>query len=153
IVEIPAGFPVGRPGCGVISDQIARSAERPIGNAGLFSTASDLARFAAAFLRSDEVFPLEAIRLMRTKGHADAGHPRSFGWDLDPGLIPVGFSPETFFHTGWTGQSFYIDPAKDRFAIILSNRHGDHEGSKRWRRDVAAELCRRESAHVHDSTR
>ncbi len=32
------------------------------------------------------------------------------------------FGPKSFGHTGWTGTSLWIDPDRDLFVILLTNR-------------------------------
>jgi len=116
---------------GEISDGQARGAGRAVGNAGVFSIAADLARFAEMMLgrgRCDGVRVLsEEIhgRITRrlTPPHLPA---RGFGWDLRPpeespargALLSAG----AHGHTGWTGQSLWIDPERELYAIVLTNR-------------------------------
>ena len=47
---------------------------------------------------------------------------RGFGWDLSPQGRPRGLSDATFHHTGWTGQSIWIDPKLKLYVIVLTNR-------------------------------
>ena len=54
------------------------------------------------------------------KSQFDAGlHRRSAGWDMES--APP-FSEQTLFHTGWSGQTLWIDPAQQLFAMVLTNR-------------------------------
>lgn len=141
---------------GQISDGQARLAGRPVGNAGLFSTAADLARFCRMMLdggRSGEVRVLsDAVITGTTRRSPAAVSARGFGWDLEPEGRPEGLSNATYYHTGWTGQSMWIDPGTKRYVIVLSNR--DHPmsvgalyaGAKRFRARVAEAAlatCRR----------
>ena len=128
---------------GQISDETARAARTPIGNAGLFSTATDIARYCGMILREGEseagrVLSRESIALMKRRLSPVGCPPRSLGWYMEDDLRPEGFSPETIYHTGWTGQSVYIDPAQDVFVIVLTNRTGDHEKARHVRKDIAA---------------
>ena len=136
---------------GQISDDTARMAKTPIGNAGLFSTATDIARYCSMILCGGEsdggrVLSRESIALMKTRLSPAGCHPRSFGWNRGDDLRPEGFSQETIYHTGWTGQSVYIDPAQDAFVIVLTNRTGDHEKAMHVRKDIAAAVL----GHVLD---
>lgn len=94
------------------------------GNAGLFSTARDLWRFASAFVRGEIVAPELVDRATRnqTRGIGDA---RGLGWQLrssregHPSFV---LSDRAFGHTGFTGTSLFVDPAVDRIFVLLTNR-------------------------------
>jgi len=51
---------------------------------------------------------------------------RGLGWQLSGGrpFSPAGdlFSPRSFGHTGFTGTSLWIDPDRELYAILLTNR-------------------------------
>lgn len=127
---------------GIISDEPARAAGRPLGNAGLFSTAADLGRFAEALLvggsrEGARILSPDSLALFEHQMNTPPHHSRSFGWDIDPELRPAGFSGRTYYHTGWTGQSFYLDPGSGACAIVMSNRTGDHDRAKIQRKEIA----------------
>src|SRR5579859_1800987 len=92
------------------------------GHAGLFGTAEDLGRFAAALLTPDRhpVLSAETLALM-TARHAGAGtEERVLGWRLRPeawGDWPEG----TFWHTGFTGTSLLVAPAIEVAVVLLTN--------------------------------
>ena len=105
------------------------------GNAGLFSTARDVARFAQFMLRGGArpdgralVRP-ETVRRFTTKA-ADFGHgteARALGWQALPTGETVSsagtrFGPKSYGHTGWPGTSLWIDPDRDLFVVLLTNR-------------------------------
>ncbi|MBQ7695323.1 MAG: beta-lactamase family protein [Lentisphaeria bacterium] len=100
------------------SDETARWAlPRRIGNAGLFSTADDLAAFARWMLARP--FPEDTWKWL-AENRAPAGlHRRSAGWDMES--APP-FSARTIFHTGWSGQTLWIAPEQRLFAMVLTNR-------------------------------
>ena len=52
------------------------------------------------------------------------GSSRALGWDTPSSVSSAGryFSPRSFGHTGFTGTSLWIDPARDLFVILLTNR-------------------------------
>lgn len=128
---------------GVISDEGARAAGRPIGNAGLFSTASDLARLAMTLLRDGTpLLSPSAVALLTQRATPEHLRPRSFGWDMGDDLRPAGWSSATIYHTGWTGQTVAVDPARGVFVMVLTNRTGDHERAREVRRDIAGAVCR-----------
>lgn len=124
---------------GVVHDPTSRRMGGVAGHAGLFTTASDLARFARMMLNEGEldgrrVFKVETIRQMRSVQTPRAmSARRGLGWDLDTGYSgPRGafFPLGSFGHTGWTGTSIWIDPHSKAFLIFLSNRnHPDESGS------------------------
>jgi uncharacterized protein YbbC (DUF1343 family)/CubicO group peptidase (beta-lactamase class C family) len=107
------------------------------GNAGLFSTASDLARFSRALLNGGE---LDRARVLSAKSvqalfarHEVPGGIRALGWDVQSAYSSNrgdALSRRAVGHGGYTGTSIWIDPAKDLFVIVLSNRvHPDGHGS------------------------
>jgi CubicO group peptidase (beta-lactamase class C family) len=99
--------------CGIVHDESARvfaCAGQASGHAGLFSTAGDLLRFAAAMLEN---------RLPAALDGAEAG----LGWSLQqPWFMGSGCGPRTFGKTGFTGTSIVADKEKGKALVILSNR-------------------------------
>jgi len=121
------------PELGIVSDEPARAAKRPIGNAGLFSTAEDLSKYCLMILnngryKGKSILSEKAIKLLTTK--PDLKSPVSFGWRIDSKYNPSLFSDITLSHTGFTGGSIWIDIKKQKFIIILTNRTGDHDMSQ-----------------------
>ena len=99
-------------------------------HAGLFSTAGDLARFAQMMLNGG-VFEHRRIisrstvaEFTRLAGVPDSS--RALGWDTKSpeGYSSAGslFSGRSFGHTGFTGTSLWIDPERELFVILLTNR-------------------------------
>ena len=133
--EIENGVPVR----GVVHDPRARRTGGVAGHAGLFVTASDLARFARMMLNLGEldgvrVFKPETVRLMtRVQTPPGVNGRRGLGWDMDTGYSgPRGkwFPLGSYGHTGWTGTSIWIDPFSRTFVIFLSNRnHPTEDGN------------------------
>jgi CubicO group peptidase (beta-lactamase class C family) len=122
----------GKPLRGVVHDPAARWMGGVSGDAGLFSTASDLSRYARMMLNGGElegvrIFTPETVKLMTTPQAPSAVHVlRGLGWDINSpyssprgSLFPIG----SYGHTGWTGTSIWIDPASKTFVIFLSNRN------------------------------
>ncbi|MGZ8899125.1 MAG: serine hydrolase, partial [Limisphaerales bacterium] len=124
---------------GTVHDPTARRMGGIAGHAGLFTTASDLARFARCMLNEGEldgtrILRPETARLMRSvQTPQEMQVRRGLGWDIDSPYagprgdhLPVG----SFGHTGWTGTSLWMDPFSRTFVIFLSNRnHPDESGS------------------------
>jgi uncharacterized protein YbbC (DUF1343 family)/CubicO group peptidase (beta-lactamase class C family) len=114
---------------GVVHDPTSRRMGGVTGHAGLFTTASDLAKFARAILRGD-FFPREMTEVQTPRGVAVR---RAGGFDIDSQYArPRGehFPVGSFGHTGWTGGFLWIDPFSKTFYVFLSNRvHPDGKGS------------------------
>jgi len=124
---------------GIVHDPTARKMGGVAGHAGLFTTASDLARYARMLLNLGEldgvrIFKPETVKLMTSvQSPAEVEHRRGLGWDIDSSysrprgkLFPLG----SYGHTGWTGTCLWIDPFSKAFWIFLSNRvHPDGKGN------------------------
>jgi CubicO group peptidase (beta-lactamase class C family) len=94
-------------------------------HAGLFGTARDLARFARMYLGGGaldgvRIFRPETIEQFTTRQVAD----RALGWQKPSGTNSAGqlMSERAFGHTGFTGTSIWMDPERDLFIVLLSNR-------------------------------
>lgn len=115
---------------GTVHDPIARQMNGISGNAGVFSTARDLARFASMLVNEGTIYGkqfLKAETIERfTARTAVPNSTRALGWDTKSmeGYSSAGqhFGPESFGHTGYTGTSMWVDPERDLFVILLTNR-------------------------------
>ena len=99
------------------------------GHAGLFGTASDLARYAQAWLRLDERLGSEALLREAISVQVEAeGVRRGLGWQLGGVGSSVGnfASSSAYGHTGFTGTSLWLDPEGGSFAVLLTNRVHPH---------------------------
>jgi len=97
------------------------------GNAGLFSSALDMNRLAAAMLASLEGsgFLRKASAELMTRNYtAGKGQNRGLCWMVgEPGSSAGDFmSPRSFGHTGFTGTSLWVDPERKLYVLLLSNR-------------------------------
>jgi CubicO group peptidase (beta-lactamase class C family) len=120
----------GEPFRGRPSDLFARELGGVTGNAGLFSTVLDLARFAAMIAGDGE---LDGVRILRPatvrellRQQPGAGR-RTLGWTafcpdepFDAGQPCA--RPVAYGHTGWTGTSLMIEPGRRVWVVLLSNR-------------------------------
>lgn len=93
--------------------------------AGLFSTAADLALFAHSMLNGG--YPIlrpETIELFTRREPTPAGTSRALGWDTPSAPSQSGkyFSPRSFGHLGYTGTSLWIDPERQVSITLLTNR-------------------------------
>ena len=146
---------------GEIHDPLGNAMGGESGNAGLFATIGDVARFARALLNEgravgedravDEgcavgdgkssdgrgrlLSPATVARL--SEDHApDVDEPHSLGWRLARGQYPgLPWSGDAIGHTGYTGTSLWLDPRNDRFAALLTNQvyDGKETGLIRFR--------------------
>jgi len=100
------------------------------GNAGLFSTADDMAIFAAMMLNGGNwngtrILSKAAADAMTRIPHGLESQGRGLGWDLNSSFATNQgdlFGPRTYGHTGFTGTSFIIDPDTETAVILLTNR-------------------------------
>ena len=111
---------------GVVHDPTARRMGGVAGQAGLFSTGDDLAKFAQALLNGGGgILSAQSVEKMtRPEQPPSAPVLRGFGWDIDSpfssnrgDLLPVG----GYGHTGFTGTSMWIDPTTETYIILLTN--------------------------------
>ena len=107
-----------------VHDPNARRLGGVAGHAGLFATASDLARFARMMLAGGEldsvrIFQERTVKMFTTR---QAGG-RALGWDscVGGGRCGLRMTDSAFGHTGFTGTALWLDPAQGVFVIFLSN--------------------------------
>lgn len=119
----------GSAGRGRVHDPIATRLGGIAGNAGLFSTAHDLARFAAMMANGGELDGVRVLRaetIRRFTERQRGADTRALGWDTPnrdgSGAAGLRISPRAFGHTGFTGTSIWIDPDRGTWAVLLSNR-------------------------------
>lgn len=115
--------------CGEVHDENAAALGGIAAHAGLFGTAQAVGRFAAAAtaaLRDDTSGPAAALPLMRQFARRTGvrGSSRALGWDtmLVTSSCGTRLSPEAIGHTGFTGTSLWIDPIRDLYVVLLTNR-------------------------------
>ncbi len=120
-VNPPRGYPLQ----GEVHDENAFALGGIAGHAGLFSTASDLSVFAQMMLNGGvydgvRIISDSAIALFTKR----AAGTRALGWDTCGGEGSCGryLSDDAYGHTGFTGTSIWIDPDRDMFVVLLTNR-------------------------------
>ena len=120
-VSPPRGYPLD----GEVHDENAYALGGVAGHAGLFGTASDLAVFAQMMLNNGiydgvRIVSDSAVRLFTARASGD----RALGWEVADGEHGAGnyLSSSAYGHTGFTGTSIWIDPERDMFVILLTNR-------------------------------
>lgn len=116
---------------GYVHDEAAAFQGGVSGNAGLFSTANDLAKIAQLYLNSGTYGGERYISTKTCKLFTGSKSPlsrRGLGFDKpdtkNPSKSPCGtLTPQAVYgHTGFTGTCFWIDPVNNMFFIFLSNR-------------------------------
>ena len=137
----------GRLLVGEVHDENAWALDGVAGHAGLFGTVGAVGRHAQLVLRTVGQStrlgpPWLLMRILAPSGVP--GSSRALGWDLMRRSSSCGhrLSPGAFGHTGFTGTSLWIDPLRDLYVVLLSNRvyptrPGDpRDGLARLRPDV-----------------
>jgi CubicO group peptidase (beta-lactamase class C family) len=149
----------GRVVRGEVHDENALALGGVAPHAGLFATAPDLAHLAQALLDGGvfggrRIVSRATVELFTER----AGIPvssRALGWDTptdesgqrsstpgQPGYSSAGslFSARSFGHTGFTGTSMWMDPERELYVILLTNRvHPTRENNKI--RDTRAQVA------------
>jgi len=120
-VSPPRGYPIR----GEVHDENAFTLGGVAGHAGLFGTASDLAVFAQMMLNGGtyegtRIVSDSAVHLFTARASGD----RALGWEVADGTHGAGnyLSGSAYGHTGFTGTSIWIDPDRQMFVILLTNR-------------------------------
>ena len=112
---------------GVVHDETAWVLGGVSGNAGLFSSARDLAVFMQMLLNGGSYGETRILRpttVARWTARQRADASRALGWDTPSPNSSAGryFSLRSFGHTGFTGTSVWADPEKELFVVLLTNR-------------------------------
>jgi len=129
----PTGFDPwrGRLLTGEVHDENAAALGGVAGHAGLFGVASAVGKFARWVLQAragdrnacERLAPQGTLVQFTTHGHVP-GSSRALGWDtmLPTSSCGTRMSSLAFGHTGFTGTSLWIDPMRDLYAVLLTNR-------------------------------
>jgi CubicO group peptidase (beta-lactamase class C family) len=140
----------GRAKVGLVHDENAEALGGVAGHAGLFGTAADLARYAAAWAGNGS--PMEGLRAEALRCQTEGlGGRRGLGWGLRGDKydnMGDGWPATGAGHTGFTGTSLSVDPHSGLWAVLLTNavhfgRGGEHSViglRKQVHAAVAAEL-------------
>ena len=132
IVSTSSGdFLRGGPVQGFVQDEAAAFMGGVSGNAGLFSSANDLAKLCQMWLNNgayggEQILSAETVRRFMTEKSATGR--RGLGFDKpdmkDPEKSPTALeaSASTVGHLGFTGTCFWIDPEQELIYIFLCNR-------------------------------
>ena len=113
---------------GEVHDENAFAIGGVSGHAGLFSTAPDLAAFCQMLLNGGSYTHQRILRRATvaqfTTPQQLSGGTRTLGWAVptEGGSSGHFFSAHSFGHTGFTGTSIWIDPDRELFVVLLTNR-------------------------------
>ena len=114
--------------CGEVHDENAWVMGGAAGHAGMFSTAGDLAIFCQMMLNGGVYAHQRVLRRSTieqfTAADSLSNNTRTLGWNAPTPNSSSGryFSQHSFGHTGYTGTSMWIDPEKQLFIVLLTNR-------------------------------
>jgi CubicO group peptidase (beta-lactamase class C family) len=118
----------GRVLVGEVHDDNAAALGGIAGHAGLFGTAAALGSYARHLLQvldgRSGVFRRTTLEEFVTRRREIPGSSRALGWDtmLPTSSCGTRMSARAFGHTGFTGTSLWIDPEKDVYVVLLTNR-------------------------------
>ena len=113
---------------GEVHDENAFAIGGVSGHAGLFSTAPDLAEFCQMILNggiyAHQRIVKRATIAQFTTPQELSNRTRTLGWVVptEPSFMGHFYGPHSFGHTGFTGTSIYIDPDRQLFVVLLTNR-------------------------------
>jgi CubicO group peptidase (beta-lactamase class C family) len=120
----------GRSLAGEVHDNYAAALGGAAGHAGLFGTAAAVGAFARIVLRAARgdrglppPFSPEFVAQFTTRSVVP-GSSRALGWDTMLATSSCGteMSAKAVGHVGFTGTSVWIDPGRDRYFVLLTNR-------------------------------
>jgi len=135
----------GRLLVGEVHDENAAALGGVAGHAGLFGTAASAGAYARHLMQILDgrtgVFRRSTLDQFISRRPDVPGSSRALGWDtmLPTSSCGTKLSPRAFGHTGFTGTSLWIDPEKDVYVVLLTNRvhpTRSNEAIKQVRPDV-----------------
>jgi CubicO group peptidase (beta-lactamase class C family) len=121
----------GRLIVGEVHDENAYGLGGVAGHAGLFGTAPDVGAFARLVLRTltmDTGLARQSTMTTFTRRTTLPTSSRALAWDT---MLPTSscghaLSAAAIGHTGFTGTSLWIDPGRDLYVVLLTNRVHPH---------------------------
>ena len=139
----PTEFHNGHLLVGEVHDPRARALGGEAGHAGMFSTATDVARLTRALLaggalNGHRVLKAATVQLMWARSSEGRG-TRALGWDMTSPYAATWapyFPAGSVGHTGFTGTSLWIDPSSRTYLVLLTNRVHPSGGSSTAIRDL-----------------
>jgi beta-glucosidase-like glycosyl hydrolase/CubicO group peptidase (beta-lactamase class C family) len=132
---------------GEVHDENAYAMGGVAGHAGLFSNTADVSVFCQMLLNGGvydhyRMVKRSTLEAFVTRQNLPVGSSRALGWDTPSEGSSAGslLSLHSFGHTGFTGTSLWIDPTRQLFIILLTNRvypSRENNGISEVRRQVA----------------
>jgi len=128
---------------GVVHDEGAAMMNGISGNAGLFSTATDLSKFYQIFLDDgrygeNQLIDENIIKLFTEFDNVNEKFYRGLGfdkpkpkYDIDKCTYSKYVSDSSYGHSGYTGTFFWVDPKYNLIYIFLSNRVYDSRENRK----------------------
>lgn len=114
--------------CGVVHDENAAFLGGIAGNAGVFTTASDLLAFGQMYLaggrgRGARILSPASVEAA-TRDRTGRPLQRGLGWQIsgEAGTFGVLAHPSAYGHTGFTGALLMVDRTREVVVVLLSNR-------------------------------
>ncbi len=119
---------------GVVHDEGAAMMGGVSSNAGLFSTANDLAKLMQLYLNEgsyggEQLIPITAVREFTRVQYPEADNRRGLGFDkplleykAEDSYVARSAGPDSFGHSGYTGTFAWADPQEDLLLVFFSNR-------------------------------
>ncbi len=98
------------------------------GHAGLFGSSAGVGAYARHLLQvlsgRSGAFARETLATFVARRLDVPGSSRALAWDtmLPTSSCGTRMSPQAFGHTGFTGTSLWIDPAREMYVVLLTNR-------------------------------
>jgi len=116
-----------------VHDENAWRMDGVSGHAGIFSTGDDLLTFGEWWIAQNRGTPVRPgqptvsdsiLRSFTVRQELPPGSPRALGWEVptDDNTGSSYLSAGSVGHTGFTGTSIWMDPARGVVIVVLSNR-------------------------------
>lgn len=114
---------------GQVHDENSWSLDGVAGHAGVFSTATDLARLAQAIIGRELLGEEAATEMITNQTPEFRDHDHGLGFEINQRWYMGDLAgPQTIGHTGYTGTSLVIDLARHAYVILLTNRVHPNRG-------------------------
>lgn len=118
---------------GVPQDGNSRALGRLSGHAGLFVTADEMLALAREWLRPESLLTGKGV-----EGALAGDGAYALGWARQSadGSSGPAMAPGAFGHSGFTGGSLWIEPARERCAVVLAHRLSSRLDMNPIRREI-----------------